>query len=134
VLTGDDEQEFWRGYARRPWEEPGIIVRASWLPGNLSEMLSAVRAFSTDAALEVTGRVATGSGLFRIDARREVQLDIVSRMRASGVFGNVVVLRAPADLKTRDWVWGTPAAASLTAALKRELDPGGLLGAGRGPL
>ena len=50
------------------------------------------------------------------------------------VFGNVVVLRAPADLKTRDWVWGAPAAASLTTALKSELDPGGLLGAGRGPL
>ena len=46
----------------------------------------------------------------------------------------VVVLRAPSDLKSRTWVWGTPGAASLTAALKRELDPGGLLGAGRGPL
>ena len=55
-------------------------------------------------------------------------------MRASGVFGNVVVLRAPAELKSREWVWGSPAGASLTAALKRELDPGGLLGAGRGPL
>jgi glycolate oxidase FAD binding subunit len=134
VLSGDDEQQFWRGYGRRPWEEPGIVVRASWLPGNLAEMLSAVRGLSAEAALEVTGRLATGAGLFRIDARREAQLEVVSRMRASGIFGNVVVLRAPADLKTRDWVWGTPGAASLTAALKRELDPGGLLGAERGPL
>ena len=134
VLTGDDEREFWGGYGRRPWEEPGIVVRASWLPANLADMLSAVRALSGDASLDLIGRLATGSGLFRIDARREAQLDVVSGMRASGVFGNVVVLRAPADLKTRDWVWGTPAAASLTAALKRELDPGGLLGAGRGPL
>ena len=134
VLTGDEEEAFWREHGRRPWEEPGIIVRASWLPGNLAEMLAAVRALSADASLGVTGRLATGAGLFRIDARREVQLDVVSRMRASEVFGNVVVLRAPADLKTRDWVWGTLGAASLTAALKRELDPGGLLGAGRGPL
>ena len=134
VLTGDEEQEFWRGYGRRPWEEPGIIVRAGWLPGNLAEVLSAVRALSADASLDLTGRLATGSGLFRIDARREAQLDVVSRMRASGVFGNVVVLRAPSDLKSRDWVWGAPGAASLTAALKCELDPGGLLGAGRGPL
>ena len=134
VLTGSDEQEFWRVYARRPWEEPGIVVRASWLPGNLAEMLSMVRALSAEASLEITGRLAIGAGLFRIDARREAQLDVVAKMRASGVFGNVVVLRAPADLKTRDWVWGAPAAASLTTALKSELDPGGLLGAGRGPL
>jgi hypothetical protein len=134
VLTGDDEQEFWRGYGRRPWAEPGTIVRASWLPGNLAEMLSAVRALSAEASLEVTGRLAAGSGLFRIDARREAQLDVIARMRSSGVFGNVVVLRAPSDLKTRDWVWGTPGAASVAAALKRELDPAGLLGAGRGPL
>ena len=135
VLTGDDELECWRAYGRRPRQEPGLIIRASWLPGNLAEMLSAVQGLSADASLEVTGRLAIGSGLFRIDARREVQLDVVSRMRASGVFGNVVVLRAPADLRTRDWVWGSPGgAATVAAALKRELDPGGLLGAGRGPL
>jgi glycolate oxidase FAD binding subunit len=134
VLTGDGEQEFWRVYGRRPWEGPGIIVRASWLPGNLAAMLASVRALSAEASLEITGRLATGSGLFRIDANREAQLDVVARMRASEVFGNVVVLRAPADLKSRDWVWGRPGAASVTAALKRELDPGGLLGAGRGPL
>jgi hypothetical protein len=135
VLAGDEELEFWRGYGRRPWQEPGIIVRAGWLPGNLGEMLSAVQALSADASLEVTGRLAIGSGLFRIDARREAQLDVVSQMRASGVFGNVVVLRAPAELRTRDWVWGPPgAAASVVSTLKRELDPGGLLGAGRGPL
>ena len=134
VLSGDGEQAFWRAYGTRPWGEPGIIVRASWLPGNLAQMLSAVRGLSGEAALEITGRIATGSGLFRIDARREAQLEVVARMRASEVFGNVVVLRAPADLRSREWVWGTPGAASLNAALKRELDPGGLLGARRGPL
>ena len=134
VLTGDNEQDYWRQYGRRPWEEPGIIVRASWLPGNLAAMLATVRALSAEASLEITGRLATGSGLFRIDANREAQLDVVARMRASEVFGNVVVLRAPADLKSRALVWGTPGATSVAAALKRELDPGGLLGAGRGPL
>ena len=134
VLTGDKEQELWAAYRRRPWEEPGIIVRASWLPGNIAELLSVVRTLSADASLDVTGRIGTGSGLLRIDAGRATQLDVVARMRASGVFGNVVVLRAPADLKSREWVWGPPAGAALTAALKRELDPRGLLGAGRGPL
>ena len=134
VLTGDKERDLWLAHGRRPWEEPGIIVRASWLPGNVAELLSVVRALSADASIEVTGRLGTGAGLFRIDARREAQADVVARMRASVVFGNVVVLRAPAELKSREWVWGSPAGASITAALKRELDPGGLLGAGRGPL
>ena len=93
-----------------------------------------MQTLSAEASLDVTGRIGTGSGLFRIDARRETQVDVVARMRASDVFGNVVVLRAPAELKSREWVWGSPAAAALTAALKRELDPHGFLGAGRGPL
>ena len=134
VMTGDKERELWLAYHRRPWEEPGIIVRASWLPGNIAELLSMIRTLSAEASLDVTGRIGTGSGLFRIDARRETQVDVVARMRASEVFGNVVVLRAPAELKSREWVWGSPAGAALTTALKRELDPRGLLGAGRGPL
>jgi len=135
VLTGDKERELWLAYHRRPWEDPGIIVRASWLPGNIAELLSEVRTLSAEASLEVTGRIGTGSGLFRIDARREAQVDVVARMRASQVFGNVVVLRAPAELKSREWVWGPPGSgSSITSAVKRELDPHGLLGAGRGPL
>jgi glycolate oxidase FAD binding subunit len=135
VLTGDQEREFWLAYRRRPWEEPGIVVRASWLPGSIGDVLSMVRNLSREAAIEVIGRTGIGSGLFRIDAGREIQLDVVARMRASGTFGNVVVLRAPAPLKTREWVWGpATASASVAAALKRELDPRGLLGAGRGPL
>ena len=73
-----------------------------------------VRALSADASID-DGQARSGSGLFRIDARREAQVDVVARMRASGVFGNVVVLRAPAELKSREWVWGSPAGASLTA-------------------
>ena len=134
VLTGDKERELWLAYGRRPWEEPGIIVRASWLPGNIAELLSEVGTLSAEASFDVTGRIGTGSGLFRIDARREAQVEVVARMRASEVFGNVVVLRAPAELKSREWVWGAPVGAPVTSALKRELDPRGLLGAGRGPL
>ena len=131
----DQEREFWLAYRRRPWEEPGIVVRASWLPGSIGDVLSMVRNLSREAAIEVIGRTGIGSGLFRIDAGREIQLDVVARMRASGTFGNGVVLRAPAPLKTREWVWGpATASASVAAALKRELDPRGLLGAGRGPL
>jgi hypothetical protein len=56
-------------------------------------------------------------------------------MRASSeVLGQVVVLRAPVELKSREWVWGSSPANPIAAALKRELDPHGILGAGRGPV
>jgi len=134
VLSGDREAELWRTYQRRPWEEPGIVVRASWLPGTIGDMLSVALKLSADAAVELVGRVGVGSGLFRIDGRREAQVAAVAAMRASAVLGNVVVLRAPAELKSREWVWGSASPAPLGAVVKRELDPHGLLGAGRGPL
>jgi glycolate oxidase FAD binding subunit len=134
VLSGEREAELWRAYQRRPWEEPGIVVRASWLPGDIGEMLALALKLSADASVEVVGRVGAGSGLFRIDARREAQAAAVAAMRASAVLGNVVVLRAPAELKSREWVWGSPSPAPLAAAVKRALDPSGLLGAARGPL
>ena len=112
VLTGDKERDLWRAHGRRPWEEPGIIVRASWLPETSRNCCRWCARSPPTASIDVTGRLGTGSGLFRIDARREAQVDVVARMRASGVFGNVVVLRAPAELKSREWVWGSPAGAA----------------------
>ena len=99
MLTGDKERDLWRAHAAA-WEEPGIIVRASWLPGNVAG-LGGARS-SADASIDVTAGRGLGSGLFRIDAGAQAQVDVVARMRASGVFGNVVVLRAPAELKSRE--------------------------------
>ena len=134
VLDGDREREFWPGYLQRPWQGPGIVVRASWLPARIGDMLSALRTLAAGVTLEMTGRVSVGAGLFRIDGSHDAQTDVVTRMRSSEVFGNVVVLRAPAERKSREWVWGTALANPIAAALKRELDPRGMLGAGRGPI
>jgi hypothetical protein len=90
--------------------------------------------FSRDAALQFVGRVGVGAGLFRIDGSPEAQAEVVTRMRGSDIFGNVVVLRAPSELKTREWVWDSALANPIAAALKRELDPRGTLGAARGPI
>jgi hypothetical protein len=134
VIGGDQEHELWTAYRRRPWQDPGIVVRASWLPGRIEEMLSMLRTLAGGLTVEMTGRIGVGAGLFRLEGRREAQVDAVARMRASQVFGNVVVLRAPIELKSRDWVWGPGPGNSIGTALKQELDPHGVLGAGRGPL
>jgi glycolate oxidase FAD binding subunit len=134
VIGGDLEHEPWSGYRERPWQDPGIVVRASWLPARLRDMLTMVGTLARDATLEVVGRVGVGAGLFRIDGSRDAQVAIVARMRESNIFGNVVVLRAPSELGSREWVWGSALANPIAVALKRELDPHGILGAGRGPI
>ena len=58
----------------------------------------------------------------------------IDRLRRSDVLGNIVVVRAPAGLRTPELVWGPRHNEPVTSALKRELDPAGVLGAGRGPL
>jgi glycolate oxidase FAD binding subunit len=133
-IHGDQERDFWSSYLRRPWQGPGIVVRASWLPARVGDMLSRLRTLAAGVTLEMTGRVAVGAGLFRIDGSPAAQAEVVARMRGSDLFGNVVVLRAPAALKSREWVWGPALANPIAAALKRELDPQGILGAGRGPI
>jgi FAD/FMN-containing dehydrogenase len=51
------------------------------------------------------------------------------------VVGHVVVLRADAAVKDRADVWGPPGdTAALLGAIKRALDPAGILNAGRGPI
>jgi hypothetical protein len=43
-------------------------------------------------------------------------------------------VRAPLELRTRDFVWGRLSNAALLSTLKRELDGAGTLGAQRGPV
>jgi hypothetical protein len=80
------------------------------------------------------GRLGTGAGLVRFDGDGTTHRPAVGRLRLSAVLGNVVVVRAPGELRTPELVWGPRRNASMTSALKRELDPAGVLGAGRGPL
>jgi hypothetical protein len=56
----------------------------------------------------------------------------VRALRDSDVFGNVVMLRAGAALKAAVDVWGPRPNRALLQAVKRAVDPGGTLGAGRG--
>jgi len=135
AVTGTDEHDLWEPRQSRPWAGPGAIVRASWLPGKIAHMVALVAALSDRVTVEVTARIGIGAGLFRIEGSREDTLHAIAAMRASfDVLGNVVVVRAPVELKSREWVWGSSLVNPIAAALKRELDPHGILGAGRGPV
>jgi glycolate oxidase FAD binding subunit len=144
VLQDDAERDVWRAHADEIWSRPGAIVRASWLPADLARAIDELARVASGTAgvnarvapdFEVIGRAAVGAGLIRIDAPAATQAGIVGQLRASSTFGNIVVVRGSDELKSLVDVWGPQGdRVRLFAALKRALDPNGILNAGRGPL
>ena len=134
VLKGEAEREAWARHARRPWEGPGSIVRLAWRPGEVNRTLAALMWPAGSPGFELAGRLGVGSGLLRVEGTDSDQRDAVGHLRGSEAFGNVVVVRAPLQLRTKEFVWGKLSNAALLSGLKRELDPAGTLGAQRGPV
>jgi hypothetical protein len=137
VVAAASEADVWRAHTRAIWASPGAVVKAAWLPASLGAVLAFMDDLrGTVAGVELIGRAALGSGLFRFDADVHVQRNIVERLRSrSDVFRHVVVLRADGQLKQQLDVWGPLGdAGPLGTSVKHALDPHGILNAGRGPV
>jgi glycolate dehydrogenase FAD-binding subunit len=148
VLGGDAERVLWHAHATDIWDQPGAIVRASWLPANIASGLAELERIAESAmatamerepgaslSIEVIGRAAIGAGLIRIQGDTAAQARGIEQLRASPVFGNIVIVRGSAALKALVDVWGSPGDRQpLFDSLKRAFDPNNVLNAGRGPL
>ena len=135
ILERGEERAAWDDHARRMWSAPGAVLRASWLPADIASAMGVLRNLAASACIEIVGRAGVGTGLIRLDAEIGVQAAIVEALRQSSSFGNVVILRASRELKTRVDAWGDHGDREpIFASLKRALDPGGTLNASRGPL
>lgn len=139
--TGDQDAAYWREYGTRIWAADGAVVKLSWMPASLEAVLVLLNELvrsGPDVLDEVDfqGRAAEGTGQLRLVGASAAIAAAIRRLRTqAGVVGNVVVMRADEDVKAREDVWGlAPGAAELGAALKRALDPAGVMNAGRGPL
>lgn len=133
VLDGDAERALWDEHATHMWNAPGAIVRASWLPASLAAGLGELEQMGD--GIEMIGRAAIGAGLVRIDGDAAAQARVIEHLRASHLFGNIVIVRGSAALKALVDVWGPQGDRQpLFDSLKRALDPHAILNAGRGPL
>jgi glycolate oxidase FAD binding subunit len=138
VLDGDAERSLWDAHATQIWDQPGAIVRASWLPASIAPGLTELERITAGleaCATSLVGRAAIGSGHIRIGGDAASQAAVIGHLRASSVFGNVVIVRGSPELKGLIDVWGSHGDRQpLFDSLKRAFDPNGVLNAGRGPL
>jgi glycolate oxidase FAD binding subunit len=138
TLDGAREAAIWRDRAWRSRREPAAEIRASWMPANLPAVLALLTDAARGAAVEIdfTGRAGVGAGVIHIDGDPASAASVVTRLRdRPDTVGHVVITRAGRDVKDRIDVWGTAVpSAVIGRALKRALDPTGILNAGRGPI
>jgi glycolate oxidase FAD binding subunit len=141
VLTGEAEAAMWAEQVRWPWSappagEPPTVLRGSWLPSQLTDVIAELRDLARETTTSVTLIArASGAGFVRLMGAVDTHSTIIGQLRVTKVLRNVVVLRAPESVKREIDVWGPPASAAVaTKALKQMFDPNGILNAGRGPI
>jgi glycolate oxidase FAD binding subunit len=136
AATGEEEQALWAEHTRAPWSEAGTVLRLSWLPSNLSAVLSLIDSLGSRGCrvAAFAGRTM-GAGFVTLDGEERAQIGAIAGLRKSDRLGHVVVLRASLGIKMRADVWG-PASGGIEVArlLKRTFDPQDILNAGRGPI
>jgi glycolate oxidase FAD binding subunit len=136
-IRGAQETALWREQVRAPWEGAGATVRLAWRPADLARVLSLLEDVHRrlDAPLVLTGRIGAGAGALRVDALPPAQVATVDALRSSPLVGHVLVLRAEPAVKAAIDVWGPMSnSVQVMQAIKRKLDPAGILNAGRGPI
>jgi glycolate oxidase FAD binding subunit len=136
-VVADADEGLWRTYVRRPWEDGGAVVKASWLPASLGAVLGLIDEVRRKGVhVEMTGRAGAGAGAIRIDADTRTQVAVLRTLRERfDVLTRVSLVQADAGVKQAVGVWEPAGStASLLSAIKRAFDPAGVLVAGQGPV
>ncbi|MGH9838306.1 MAG: FAD-binding oxidoreductase [Blastocatellia bacterium] len=139
VLSDGDAAAFWRAY-RESEVSPawGFSLRMTGLPADLPAMIADAGRILPRAFL----RAHAGNGVLRIHAEEGWLDEVKSRLQprkiaelrraAQSRGGQLLILRAPAEITDQLDVWGEAGAtAGLMRALKERFDPNALLNPGR---
>jgi glycolate oxidase FAD binding subunit len=135
AAPSDVAADLWRDQLTLPWQG-SATVRCSWAPAAAADVASLVEACAGGVSgLLFVGRAAVGAGFLRLDGDVAAQAAAITRLRQSPALEHVVLLGGSPELKDMVDVWGgrVPWSQPLEA-VKRALDPAGILGGGRGPL
>lgn len=142
ILSVDAATRFWEAYREteisQDWD---LIFKLSVKPADLAAMIVEIQKYLPESPLSML-RAHAASGVIRIHASNQALAwfrtkerpkriaELRGRAQAHG--GNMVILRAPLELKSHVDVWGeVGATAVLMHALKEKFDPQNLLNPGR---
>jgi len=121
-------EQLWNGNA-------SAIVKISSLPAQLSSTAEFIREELSDNADWTLLMHSTGLAWLAVDATECGRIaEFVSSVRTflSSIGGTAVVLKAPADLRSKTDVWGVSGTAlPLMKKIKQQFDPHGILNRGR---
>ena len=138
VLVGEEQGEVWRRFAEvKATSEGDILARLVSTVTDLPLLLSAARQYSEQAGVGLTLRAHLGHGhaLLRWHAPDvEAALTLLSKARqeAEAAGANLVVWRAPAEVRARFDVWGDVGEGLLLMhRIKAQFDPQNTLNPGR---
>ncbi|MFN7928487.1 MAG: FAD-binding oxidoreductase [Blastocatellia bacterium] len=141
-LSSDAAAQFWERYRETEIsQEWDLIFKLSVKPADLPAMIADLQKYLPESPLSML-RVHAGNGVIRVHASNDALAwfrtkerpkriaELRSRAQAHG--GNMVILRAPLELKSHIDVWGEVGpTAVLMHALKEKFDPQNLLNPGR---
>jgi FAD/FMN-containing dehydrogenase len=139
--THDEDEELWIGASKAATGGANNMVwRAVTRPGELASFLDDIASLEQDEVSQVGWQwhASLGDGRVRVMTRAPVypreSVRTLERMRqrAENLGGNLIVERAPVDIKNEIDSWGGPGSATeLTKRIKQQLDSQNLLSPGR---
>ena len=138
VMRDDEEQQCWDDHALRPWRGSGSVLKVSFRPSYLTEVLQEIQTLCVahEVATDVVGRAAVGSLMVGIEGEFDNQAVVIRALRSIVELrsGHAVFLRGPLAVRIKIDEWGDLGDGEMVMrAIKQNFDPAGLMSPGRWP-